>query len=121
MDDMPVNTDRTIGANRPDIIIHKRTKAECLLIDVSVPDDANISKKEAEKIFKYKDLEIKISRMWKTKTRVVPVIVGALGTVSAEFERHLAKLPCSVSPEQVQKITLLGTAHILRKVLSIGP
>lgn len=120
MYDMPVNTDRTVGANRPDIIIHNRKKHECLLVDVAVPADVNVSKKEVEKMSKYKDLEIEIARMWKTKTKVIPVVVGALGTTSTEFIKHLDRLPFKVCPDQIQKITLLGTAHILRKVLSIG-
>ena len=32
-------------------------------------------KKEAEKILNYKDLTIEIQRMWKVKTRVIPVII----------------------------------------------
>ena len=39
-------------------------------------------KKEAEKILKYKDLTIEIQRMWKVKKRVIPVIIGATGTIS---------------------------------------
>ena len=120
MYDMAVTTDRTIGANRPDIIFHNKKENRCLLIDVAVPDDANIPIKEVEKISKYKDLEIEISRMWKTKTKVIPVVAGALGTLKIGFKKHLNELPCQVSPEHIQKIALLGTAHILRKVLTIG-
>jgi hypothetical protein len=52
-----------------------------MLIDVAIPGDRNIVQKEAEKIFKYKDLTIEIQRMWNVKTRVIPVIIGATGTI----------------------------------------
>ena len=39
-------------------------------------------KKEAEKILKYEDLRIEIERMWNVKTKVIPVIIGATGTIS---------------------------------------
>jgi len=40
-----------------------------------------IIKKEAEKILKYKDLITEIQRMWDVKTKVIPVIIGATGTI----------------------------------------
>jgi hypothetical protein len=42
----------------------------------------NNNKKEAEKILKYKDPTIEIQRMWNVKTKVIPVIIGATGTIS---------------------------------------
>jgi hypothetical protein len=44
--------------------------------------DRNVTKKEAEKILKYKDLTIEIQHMWNVKTKVIPVIIGATGTIS---------------------------------------
>ena len=38
-----------------------------MLIDVAIPGDRNMIKKEAEKILKYKDLTIEIQRMWNVK------------------------------------------------------
>jgi hypothetical protein len=40
-----------------------------------------VIKKEAEKILKYKYVTIVIQRMWNIKTRVIPVIIGATGTI----------------------------------------
>ena len=44
------------------------------LIDVAIPGDRNVIKKEAEKIKKYKDLIIEIQRMWNVKAKVMQVI-----------------------------------------------
>jgi hypothetical protein len=43
-----------------------------------------VIKKETE-ILKYKDLTIEIQCMWNVKTKVIPVINGATGTVSKSF------------------------------------
>ena len=68
-----VQTDRTIPSNKPDIIIRDNEKRTCMLIDVAIPGDRNVIKKEAEKILKYeyKDLTIEIQRMWNVETRVI--------------------------------------------------
>ena len=44
-------------------------------------------KKEAEKILKYKDLTIVIQPMWNVRTSVIPVIIGATGTISKSFRK----------------------------------
>ena len=62
-----VQTDRTIPNNQPHIIIRDNEKRTCMLIDVAIPGDRNVFKKEAEKILKYKDLTIEIQRMWNVK------------------------------------------------------
>jgi hypothetical protein len=55
-----VQSDRTIPNNKPDIIIHYNKKGTCMLIDVAIPGDRNLIKKEAEKILKYTHLIIEI-------------------------------------------------------------
>jgi hypothetical protein len=58
-----------------------------MLIYVAIPGDRNESRKEAEKILKYKDLTIEIKLMWNVKTGVIPVIIGATGTISKSFRK----------------------------------
>jgi len=80
-----VLTDSTIPNNKPDIIIGHNEKGTCMLIDVAISGDRNVIKKEAEKILRYKDLTIQVQRMWNVKTKVIPVIIGATGTISKSF------------------------------------
>ena len=78
--------------------------------------DRNMIKKEAEKILKYKDLTIEIQRMWNVKTKVIPVIIGATGTISKSFRKYVSNIPGKHGVKELQKTAILGTAHILRKV-----
>jgi hypothetical protein len=77
-----VQTDRTIPNNKPDIIVRDNEKRTCLLIDAVISGDRNVIKKEAEKFLKYKDLTIEIQLMSNVKTKVIPTIIGATGTIS---------------------------------------
>ena len=71
---------RTVVTNRLDTVLHDRKENTCLLIDIATPDDSNVNTKETEQLNKCKDLENEASRMWKVRTKIVPVTVGALGT-----------------------------------------
>ena len=48
--------------------------------------------KETEKKSKYKDLELEIQRMWRMKTVVIPVVVGALGAVKKGVVENIKKV-----------------------------
>jgi hypothetical protein len=54
--------------------------------------------------------------MWNVKTRVMPVIIGATGTISKSFRKYVSNI-LGNHKVRVQKTAILGTAHILRKVL----
>jgi len=77
----------------------------------------NVIKKEAEKILKCKDLTIEIQRVWNVKTKVIPVIIGATGTISKSFRKYVSSILGKHEVKELQKTAILGTAHILRKVL----
>ena len=57
--------------------------------------------------------------MWNMKrVTVIPVVVGGLGAVSTDLEKWIEKIEIKVRVEQLQKMALLGTATILRMVLT---
>ena len=88
-------------------------------ITMTVPSDRNIALKETEKKCKHKDLELEIQRMWHMKTVVIPVVVGALGTVKKGMVENIKKVSERANMTEIQKICMLGSARILRKVLSV--
>ena len=114
---MQVHTDKTFKANKPDIIIKDKHEKTYRLIDMAIPSDRNTS--VAEKLSKYKDLEIEITKMWGLKTITTSVVIGALRVVKKGIEKHIYKIPGKINIAEIQKIALLGSSHILRKVLSI--
>ena len=74
-------TDRTIQANKPDILIKHKQNKTYQLIDMGMPSDSNVSSKELGKLSRHKDLEIETAKIWKMKTIIIPVIVRALGMI----------------------------------------
>ena len=89
-----------------------------MLIDVAISGERNVIKKEAERILKYKDLTVEIQRRWKVKTRVIPVIIGATGTISKSFRKYISNIPENYEVKELQKTAILGYARIFRKVLT---
>jgi len=51
------------------------------------------------------------------RTKIVPVIIGALRTIKKGLDKNLQLLPGHPSATELQKITLMSTAHIIHKVL----
>jgi len=92
-------------------------KGTCMLIDVAISGDRNVIKKEAEKILKYRNLTIEIQRMWNVKTKMTPVKIGTTGTISKSFRKYVSNIPGKHEVKELQKTAILGTAHIIRKVL----
>jgi len=88
-----------------------------MLIDFAVSGDRNVIKKEADEILKYKDLTTEIQCMWNLKSKVLPVVIWATGTISKSFTKYLSNIPGNHEVKELQKTAILGTAHILRKVL----
>ena len=117
--DFPVQTDKHVIANRPDIVIIDKEKKTAMIIDVAVPSDCNIKKKEHEKIDKYQGLREEMEKMWKVEAKVVPIVVGALGAVTTTLEKWLEQIPGRTTEISIQKNAILGTSRILRRTLKL--
>ncbi|KAK7877660.1 hypothetical protein WMY93_031672 [Mugilogobius chulae] len=80
--------------NQPDIVVVDKEQRRAVVVDVSIPSDGNIRRKEHEKLEKYQGLREELEKAWKVKATVVPVVI-------------------------VQKSAVLGTARILRRTLKL--
>ena len=60
-----------------------------------------------------------MQEIWNVKVKIIPVAVGTLGSVPKQFSNRLKQIGVTAGTGQVQKIVLLGTSRILRKVLEI--
>jgi hypothetical protein len=51
------------------------------------------------------------------KTKVLPVIIRATGTISKALRQYLSQITGKHEIKELQKTSILGTAQILREVL----
>jgi hypothetical protein len=84
---------------------------------VAIPADRNVVQKTAEKRLIYKSLCIEVQRMWNLKCTIIPVIIGAAGTVTRSLRKNLEAISGKHSIDSLQKTAILATSHIIRKVL----
>ena len=55
--------------------------------------------------------------MWGVRTKVIPIVVGALGIVPLRSKENLRTIGFDTSIELIQRYVLSGSARILRKML----
>ena len=112
--DFNMQTGHLIPARRPDlIIINKKTK----IVDFAVSVDHRINLKESEKKDKYLDLARELKKLWNMKVTIVPIVIGAFGTITKELLKGLEDLDVGGRVKTIQTTALLRTARILRRVL----
>ena len=85
-------TDREVTANRPHIIIKNNKEKTCTLVDVGIPADRNVVQNGSGK-------EVKIEEFMYS------------------LRKNLEAVPGKHSIDSLQKTAILGTSHIIRKVL----
>ncbi|XP_055362142.1 uncharacterized protein LOC129603668 [Betta splendens] len=110
--DFQIQTDRMVMANQPDIVVVDKEQSKVVVVDVAIPSDGNIRKKEHEKLEKYQGLREELEKAWKVKATVV--VIGALGVVTPNLEewlRHPWKNIRHLSPEKCSPRNSKDTAQ----------
>ena len=83
--DFEIQTDNLISARRPDLIIlneKKKKMKTCKIVDFAVPANHRVKLKECEKRDKYLDLARELKKLLNIKVTIIPIVIGALGTVT---------------------------------------
>ena len=88
-------------------------------MDFTVPADHRIKLKETEKKDKYFDLARELKKLWNMKVAIIPIVVGAFGTVTKGLLKGLGDLEAGGQVETTQTSAFFKTARILRRVLKI--
>ena len=109
-----IQTDHLIPTTRPDLIIINKKKSICKIVDFAVPADHRINLKESEKKDKYLDLAREFKKLWNMKVTIVPIVIGALGTITKGLLKGLEDLEVGGRVETIRMIALLRTTRILR-------
>ena len=92
-------------------------KRNCKIVDFAVPTDHRIKLKEWEKKDKYLDLARELKKLWNMKVIIIPIVVGAFGTVTKGLLKGQEDLEVGSQEETIQTTALLRMARILRRVL----
>ena len=88
--DINIQCDNLIEARRPDLIVIDKKEQKGIIIDIAVSADVGVEGKEKEQVEKYQNLKKEIRKLWKLRNiETVPVAIGALQSVSAEFDRRM--------------------------------
>ena len=103
---------------RPDIALIDKGRKQCWIINIACPADNKVCDKEVVKKDRYDRLAFEVKQLWSMrKVTVIPIIVGASGTVSKDIENFIEQLGITIRLEQLQKTAPFGTARLFRKVL----
>ena len=76
-------------------------------------------RKKVESILQYKFLTLEIQHMWNVKGKVIPIIIGATGTISKSLKQYLNSKPRKHEIKELQKKKqhIGHCTHILGNVL----
>ena len=101
------------------MVIIDKTKNVCKIIDFACLFDGRIEEMEKYKIKGYNDLKRKLKKIWDMSVKVIPAVVGALGTTTKKLKQRLSDIGIETRIVELQKTTILHSARILLNVLEV--
>ena len=94
---------------------NKKKKRICKIVDFATPANHRIKLKEKKD--KYLNLARELKKLWNMKVTIIPIVIGAFGTVTKGLLKGLEDLEVGGWVETIQMTALLRMARILRRVL----
>ena len=109
---------------RPDLVVEDRLYKSILINEMSVPTDSNLNGRWQEKFQEYQKLAAEMREQFRgNRIKVVPMVIGALGTVDTlpEDLRSIPKLSKGAVEvmRAMQRSVLCWAVRILRRHLSV--
>ena len=74
------------------MIIMEKKKRTCKIVDFTVPAGHCVKMRESEKKDKYLDLARELKKLLNLKVTVIPIVIGALGTITEGLLMELVDL-----------------------------
>ena len=94
-----------------------KTNKKAQIGDFAVPTDHWIHISQQRKTENSQDLKRELQKLWNSKISIVPIVVGAFGTIPKSLKKHLNELNVEVNISQMQTTVLLSITRIIRKLL----
>ena len=95
------------GVSRRPVVTESRIQSQARLCVHNNNNNNNITNK---------DPTIEIQRMWNVKTKVIPVIIGATGTISESFRKYVSNIPGNHEVNPLAYTDVPETAGLARSI-----
>ena len=112
-----IKMDHHVSARWPDLMIVNKKKRSFWIVNFIILTDHRVKLKESKKRDKYLDLIRELKKLWNMKMTMIPIITGALSTVTKRLVQGLEDLEIRGWIETIQTTTLSRSARMLRRVL----
>ena len=117
--DKTIKADRKVSYNMPDVVVIDRKDNAIFIVDFEIPTDHPIKEKEEKKIYKGMDFTAGIRRQLRVTTVIVPIVLGALGTVATKLSESFKKVEIEDVIESLQTAASTSIRALLRSVSNL--